>query len=111
MTWGSGFHRVKGKNYTIDNYLYLFHFGLVDYLSTNSKAIDKEIKEAGWEGHLDRRFNLYRLLKEGIICQESFIEKGRKTLQKKRSWFAWNKPAPLKGQALIKIPERFNSIV
>ena len=47
LTWGSGFHRVKGKNYTIDNYLYLFHFGLVDYLFTSSKAIDKEIKEAG----------------------------------------------------------------
>ena len=72
---------------------------------------DKEIKDAGWKDHLERRFNLYHLLKEGIIYQESFIEKGRKTLQKKRSWFAWNKPAPLKGHALIKIPERFNSIV
>ena len=111
LTWGSGFHRVKGKNYTIDNHLYLFHFGLVDYLSAISKVSDKEIKDAGWKDHLERRFNLYRLLKEGIIYQESFIEKGRKTLQKKRSWFSWNKPAPLKGHALIKIPERFNSIV
>ena len=111
LKWGSGFHRVKGKNYTIDNHLYLFHFGLVDYLSATSKASNKEIKDAGWKDHLDRRFNLYRLLKIGIIHQESFIEKGRKTLQKKRSWFAWNKPAPLKGHALIKIPERFNSIV
>ena len=30
LNWGSGFHRVKGKDFTIDSNLFLFHFGLVD---------------------------------------------------------------------------------
>ena len=111
IIWGSGYHRIRGKNSTIDTHLYLFHFGLVDYLTATNKASEIEANEAGWGSHLDRRFSLYQTLKAGIIQEEGFIEKARNTLHKKRSWFAWNKPAPLKGHTLIKIPERFNFIV
>ena len=30
LTWGSGMHRIKGRNYRIDPNLYLIHLGMVD---------------------------------------------------------------------------------
>jgi len=32
-------------------------------------------------------------------------------LNKMRKWYSWNKPAPLKGPSIIKIPKRFQTIV
>ena len=63
--------------------------------------------------------NEQKKLRNLKICIKKIFKKKKKserrseqkTLQKKRSWFSWNKQAPLKGHALIKIPERFNSIV
>ena len=112
LTWGSGFHRIKGKDYTLDPNLYLFHFGLVDMPSALNNSEQKEIQKAGWAGHLARRFKLYQALKEEKPHEgDPFFVVARKRLSKNRKWYTFNKPAPLKGNTVIKIPERFNSIV
>ena len=112
LQWGSGFHRVKGQNYRIDSNLFLFHFGLVDRETTLQKSGDKEVVQAGWRAHLNRRVHLYDNL-ESCPAQDadSFWEKARKKLNSKRKWYAWNKPAPLKGNAIVLIPERFTDLV
>jgi hypothetical protein len=112
LQWGSGFHRVKGKNYKIDPNLFLFHFGLVDRATTIQKKGDQEVVQTGWRAHLDRRVQLYDNL-ESYPAQDadSFWVKARKKLTFKRKWYAWNKPAPLKGNTIVLIPERFTGLV
>ncbi len=112
ITWGSGFHRVKGKNYLIDPQLFLFHFGLIDLTTVLEKKKNEDVFKSGWKGHIDRRLQLYGALqKEFPQAGDEFFEIARKKLNTKRKWYAPNKPASLKGNTIIKIPKRFYSLV
>jgi len=112
LQWGSGFHRVKGKNFTLDPNLFLFHFGLVDWHQAQEKTKESELLRSGWKGHFDRRFELYKALeKQRPQPGDTFFEKARNYFIKTRKWYAWNKPAPLKGPSVIKIPKRFQTLV
>ena len=42
VTWGSGMHRIKGRNFHIDPNLYLFHFGMIDYQLATGKTADAD---------------------------------------------------------------------
>ena len=112
IRWGSGFHRIKWKNYTIDSNLFLFHFGLVDRETFKRKINEGELVNFGWDRHFLRRLKLYKAIEfqspeEGDL----FFEKARKYFGKNRKLFAWNKPATLKYPGVVKIPERFKFIV
>lgn len=112
LRWGSGFHRTKGKNFTLDPNLYLFHFGLVDLKHIQQKTEESELLTSGWKGHFDRRLKLYHALEHQPVQEaDSFFEKARNYFTKKRKWYAWNKPAPLKDPSVIKIPKRFQTLV
>jgi len=112
LTWGSGFHRVKGRNFRIDPNLFLFHFGMVDYNRAEEKIMDQSLKKAGWSGHLDRRYFLFDLiLKNEAIDGDDFFNKARRREKRFRPFFAWNKPGMLSEKPVIKIPERFSSVV
>ena len=112
LRWGSGFHRIKGKNFTLDPNLYLFHFGLVDLKHIQQKTEESELLTSGWKGHFDRRLKLYHALEYQPVQEaDSFFEKARNYFTKKRKWYAWNKPAPLKDPSVIKIPKRFQTLV
>lgn len=112
LRWGSGFHRIKGKNFTLDPNLYLFHFGLVDLKHIQQKTEESELLTSGWMGHFDRRLKLYHALEHQPVQEaDSFFEKARNYFTKKRKWYAWNKPAPLKDPSVIKIPKRFQTLV
>ena len=112
LTWGSGFHRVRGKNFRIDPNLFLFHFGMVDYTRAIEKTNDLSLKDAGWSGHLDRRYLLFDLiLKNKAIDGDEFFEKARRRESLIRPVFALNKPGMLHEKPIIKIPERFRSVV
>ncbi len=112
ITWGSGFHRVRGRNFRIDPNLFLFHFGMVDYSRAAEKTNDPSLKDAGWSGHLDRRYLLFDLiLKNKAIDGDAFFEKARRRESLIRPVFALNKPGMLHEKPIIKIPERFRSVV
>ena len=102
----------KGKNFKIDPNLFLFHFGLVDLASTQENIIKNELLSSGWKGHFNRRMKLFNKI-ENQIPQEgdSLFVKARHYFTKRRKWFAWNKPAPLMGKTVIKIPKRFQTVV
>ena len=55
VTWGSGFHRVKGHNFRIDPNLYLLHFGCFDLKMVQDRFLDKDRMTAGWERHMKKR--------------------------------------------------------
>jgi predicted metal-binding protein len=42
---------------------------------------------------------------------DAFFKKARVLLSRHRKWFAWNKPAPLKRNTLVRLPERFKTLV
>ena len=112
IQWGSGFHRIKGKNYNIDPNLFLFHFGLVDKETSIQKSNDSDLLTLGWRGHIRRRLSLFKELETSSPFEgDMLFDKARAYLNKTRKWYSWNKPAPLKFPSIIKIPKRFQKIV
>lgn len=112
LQWGSGFHRVKGKNFKIDPHLYLFHFGLVDFDYTQYYIKKSQLLNQGWTKHFERRVQLYEAIKtQKPQKADLFFQKIRSYFSNRRKWYALNKPAAYKGNALIKIPKRFKQLV
>jgi hypothetical protein len=55
---------------------------------------------------------LYEILKTQIPQEgDLVIKKAQLHFAKYRKWYAWNKPAPMKGNALIRIPARFETLL
>lgn len=112
LKWGSGFHRVRHKNFHIDPNLFLFHFGMVDYEIAKGKMEDPSLLSEGWEGHLDRRYELFNLIREKTAVDgDTFFKQARRRENLFRPFFAPNKPGMLLEKPVIRIPERFRDIV
>lgn len=108
VTWGSGFHRIKGHNFKIDKNLYLFHFGVFDYEMVMARFQDKDRMASGWERHMKKRAKTITLVTDKkALDGEKVIPLARMIQSVFRPVYALNKPAmgPLKW--VIKIPERF----
>ena len=55
---------------------------------------------------------MYEILKTQIPQEgDLVIKKAQLHFAKYRKWYAWNKPAPMKGNALIRIPARFETLL
>ena len=112
LIWGSGFHRVRFRNFHIDPNLFLFHFGMVDYAISKGKMEDPSLLHSGWRGHLDRRFELFDLITKKVpVDGDVFFKKARRRQSLFRPLFALNKPGMLSEKPVIRIPERFRHIV
>mgnify|MGYP006967044304 FL=1 len=112
VKWGSGFHRVVNRNFHIDPDLFRFHFGMVDYQIARLKMEDQSLLSAGWQGHLDRRYELFELIrKKTPIESDSFFRQARRRESLFRPVFALNKPGMLIEKPVIRIPDRFSNIV
>ena len=112
INWGSGFHRIKGKNFFIDPNLYLFHFGLIDKKYAISKFSNSKLNNTGWKSHFKRRSDLYKILQNHRPLEgDMLFKKARIYFTNNRKLLAWNKPAPMKKQSLIRIPKRFRNLV
>ena len=112
VTWGSGMHRVKGKNYHIDENLYLFHFGMLDYQAFIKQQGSKDLLKQGWEGHIKRRGKLFDLITDAEAQDwDKIIPVVRRDYQRRRYIFGWNKPSLLAKTDVVVIAERFHCIV
>jgi len=111
VTWGSGFHRVKGKNFNIDENLYLFHLGYCDVELLKQKWADVSRIQGGWENHLKRRAGTIHLV-TGMkaLDGDKYIPVARKLQSVLRPVFAWNKPSMGCWKLVIKIPVRFKNL-
>lgn len=111
VTWGSGFHRVKGHGLRIDPNLLLFHIGLVDQRLSESKAQRTELVDKGWAGHFQRRFELYENLRQYPARDaDTLFATARRQMLWRRPLYALNKPGRLPGDMIIKIPERVRDV-
>ena len=103
--WGSGFHRVHGANFHIDNNLYLLHFGAVDMQMLITKA---ENRGPDWVNHLRRRGNgTINLITKKTAHGERYIRLARIMQRIFRPIYAIGKPGMLRIKWVVKIPSRF----
>ena len=107
VNWGSGFHRIKGKNFHIDKNLYLLHFGAVDMDMLISKAASRG---TDWVNHLKRRGNgTINNITNRPARGEGWIKFARFIQTYIRAPYAINKPNMLGAKIVAKIPERFKT--
>lgn len=112
VIWGSGMHRIKGRNFRIDPNLFLFHFGMVDYGLSTGKTLDGDRLATGWQQHLSRRERLFGIITESSpLDGDSYFPKARQYQTYHRPLYAWNKPAMIPGNPVIRIPDRFETSV
>jgi len=112
VTWGSGMHRIKGKNFHIDPNLFLFHFGMVDYQLSTGKTADSDRLKNNWTNHLARREQLFKIISESSpLLADDYFAQARSYQTWHRPLYAINKPGMIPGNPVIEIPERFNSII
>lgn len=112
VTWGSGMHRIKGRNFKIDPNLYLFHFGMVDKKQSEISESDADLLKAGWGNHMKRRGNLLNIIEAATPLEgDSYFPTARKLQQNRRPIYALNKPKMIKGDPVVRIPERFAPVV
>lgn len=112
VTWGSGMHRIKGKNFHIDPNLFLFHFGMVDYQLATNKTLDKDRISTGWTGHLSRREKLFKIITEAEpLNGDDYFGEARHYQTWHRPIYALNKPGMIPNDPVVQIPHRFRGIV
>ncbi len=112
LTWGSGMHRIKGRNFRIDENLYLFHFGMVDYALSTGKTMDRDRLATGWQGHLSRREKLFQIISDSQpIDGDKYFAHARRYQTWHRPIYAWNKPGMIPGDPVVRIPDRFREAI
>lgn len=112
LTWGSGFHRIKGRNFHLKSDLYLLHTGNVDFEKATGRNSDQSRLDQGWEGHLKRRFEIFQIVKEGNVSELDKVKsKAFKILNYKRPPYAWNKPGTSISDFIVELPDRFKGIL
>lgn len=112
VTWGSGIHRVKGRNFHIAPDLYHLHFGMVDYRLSTGKTGDADRLAAGWQKHLTRREALFGIITQAKpLVADDYLPTARRRQTWRRPWFAWNKPAMIPGDPVVELPERFHGLL
>lgn len=114
--WGSGFHRVRHKNYFIAPGLYLFHFGGADFERLKLRMESAELHRNGWQRHLNKRAATIRQVDQALIhnnikCWDKTIPLMRNCEQYCRPVFAWNKPTSFGIIPVVEIPERFKKMI
>lgn len=110
--WGAGFHRVKGKNFSIDPNLYLLHFGSFDLKMIEDRFKDKDRMGAGWGKHIARRAKtIYMVTERPAKDGDKYLSKARWIQEHIHHIYAWNKPSMLWWKLIIKVPERFQNIL
>lgn len=112
LRWGSGFHRIKGHNFHIAKDLYLLHFGYFDLKRLEDRFRDKDRLDQGWGKHMQKRSRTIRLVSSLPARDfDKWTRIARRLQALLRPPYAWNKPGMLGLKWVVRIPERFQSLV
>lgn len=111
LTWGAGFHRIKGHNFHIAEHLYLIHLGCFDDNMLMARFSDKDRMAAGWGKHIKkRRQTIVEVTERKAIELDKISKKLRLFQTFCRKPYAWNKPSMAWWKVVVKLPERFKNI-
>lgn len=112
LTWGSGFHRIKGENFHIAEHLYLIHLGGFDDNMLKARFSDKDRMAGGWAKHIEkRRKTIVEVTERKAIDLDKISKKLRLFQTFCRKPYAWNKPSMAWWKVVVKLPERFKNIL
>ena len=112
VIWGSGFHRIKGHNYHIDENLFLFHFGSIDIEMIKERMGNSDLVSTGRLGHIKKRAKTIHVVTGAKAREWDKTVKGMRIAQQwLRQPFAWNKPWNPTTKVVVRIPERFKNII
>ena len=112
LRWGSGFHRVRGQNFHIVKDLYLFHFGSADETRIQRRMKKTDLLSKGWGRHFQKRMKTITLVTRQKACEwERTIPIARIIQNWVRPPYAWNKPAMFEADIVVRIPERFSTVL
>ena len=112
LRWGSGFHRVEGCNLHIVKDLYLFHLGYFDMKRLQERFGDADRLAQGWERHLRKRSETIRLVtRKKALDFDRWTGVARRLQTVCRPVYAWNKPAMLGLKLVVRIPDRFQTML
>lgn len=112
LTWGSGFHRIKGQNFHIAKHLYLIHLGGFDDNMLMARFSDKDRMAGGWAKHIEkRRKTIVEVTERPAIELDKISTKLRLFQTFCRKPYAWNKPSMAWWKVVVKLPERFKNIL
>lgn len=112
LEWGSGFHRIKGHNFHIAKDLFLFHFGYFDQARIRARFSDQDRLAAGWQRHLEKRSETIRLCSTLPVRDwDRSVRFARQVQTWCRPPYAWNKPAMFELKLIVRIPDRFSSVI
>lgn len=110
--WGSGFHRMKGKNFHIAKDLYLFHFGGVDLRRLQLKCGTAQEMGQGWDRHLRKRARTILMVSDCKVRPWTpTVDRVRRLQTFLRPVFALNKPSTYGLRFVVEIPQRFKTLV
>ena len=110
--WGSGFHRVRHRNFHILPGLFLFHFGSCDLDRIKARMSGSLASVEGWDEHLRRRAATISVCRETPATGwDAAVERARRLQSSLRPLYALNKPAMPGRKVVVKIPERFKTLV
>ena len=112
LRWGSGMHRIKGRDFHIDPNLYLIHTGMIDRRASGQIGADGGRRAAGWDKHHARREALFDIIATARPePADRFFARARRRMTWRRPLYALNKPGSLPPPAVIELPERFRSLL
>lgn len=112
VRWGRGFHRVKGHNFHICPNLYLFHFGCLDMKRMRERFMNPDRIGGKSTRHFNKRTKTISIVTNNPARD---FDKWTTIARKMQTWirpvYALNKPAMLGRTIVVKIPDRFSSIL
>lgn len=112
VSWGSGFHRVKGHDYYIDRNLFLFHFGSIDLEMIKERMGNQDLISTGRLGHIMKRAKTIYVVTDAKAREwDKTVSRMRNVQQFMRQPFAWNKPWNPITKVVVRIPDRFMNVI
>ncbi|MBD5226456.1 MAG: glycosyltransferase family 2 protein [Bacteroidales bacterium] len=112
VRWGSGFHRVKNRDFKIASDLYLLHFGCVDLERIRERCDDTDRLANGWSRHLKKRARTISIVTAGTPKPLDSVKNLSRTVQTFcRQLFSPNKPATYGWRQVVELPARFRNLL
>lgn len=112
LNWGSGMHRIKGRNFRIASHLYLIHTGMIDAKIAKVIGGGQDRVAQGWDGHQARREKVFQKVRDETARDAvTAFASARRRMTSFRPIYAWNKPGHIRKNSVVKIPERFSQIL
>ncbi len=108
VQWGSGFHRVRHRDFRIVPGLYLLHFGSIDLEMIKQRMGDRDLLSTGRGRHIMKRARSITIVSEAKPRNfDKWVPRVRRMQSVLRQWLTPNKPATYGFKCTVKLPSRF----